>query len=82
MREYEVLNIKKIKFIDGGAFGEFYKLHGVKYYSVTLDIVHEDRELKRELFDLLFYFSQNDLDKLLSSKKINYDREKHEFEMI
>ncbi len=54
----------------------------MKYYSVTLDIVHEDGELKRELFDLLFYFSQNDLDKLLSSKKINYDREKHEFEMI
>lgn len=82
MKEYELLNIKKIEFIDGGALGECYKLHGIKYYSATLDIICETENSKEELFNLLFYFAQSDLDKLLSSKKINYDREKREFEIV
>lgn len=82
MREYELLNIKNIEFIDGGSLGAYYKLHGVKYYSATLDIGCEDVGCKEELFNLLFYFDQDDLNKLLSSKKIRYDRENHNFEIV
>lgn len=81
MKEYMLLDIKKIEFISGGAFGEFYNLNGVKYYVVKLDIAYEDGGYKEELYNLSFYFSQENLDKLLLTKKINYDREKREFEI-
>jgi hypothetical protein len=81
-KSIQVSRIKKITFIDKGIMGEAAKACGKKYYDVLCDICWENVNEYEELGDLHFTMEQEILDKFLLSKKMTYDKEKREFEII